>query len=305
MFRRAIQAAVAEPTTSFPPPLLYGGPGFARFWRDLERSARTSEHRGNFKSGIPRATEAALRPLRASDIVTIVDLGIGTLDSGKQVYNLLEQQQFKIINYVGVDISMEMLHHATSEMRHMAQASNVHCINSDFYELHKIKTLLPDSDRKIFLLLGNTLGNEPDAERLLKEICDVMGQDDRLILEIQLLSEAPTNEPVLDKFYIGPFLYAGFRTDEMECRRQTDASSTDQLVSFVVKTKTSKQLAQPRDSFTIEAGNYTSHVVRKFSAQSIKDIVENSNLKFDYPEELPKDEPSSGARRFGYFVLRK
>jgi hypothetical protein len=132
-----------------------------------------------------------------------------------------------------------------------------------------------------------------------------MGQDDRLILEIQLLSEAPTNESIFDTFYIGPFLYAGFRTEEMECKRQTDSSSTDQLVSFVVTTKTSKRIAQPPYSFTIEAGDYTSHVVRKFSAQSIQDIVENSGLKFDYPEELPKDESSSGARRFGHFVLRK
>ncbi len=303
-FDEAIKQAI-ENKISFPPPVLYGGPGSAIFWSDLERGTFTSEHRGNFRNGIPGATRAALQDLSPSDVLTIVDLGIGTLDAGRQVHSMIRDQNHTIINYVGVDVSLEMLHQATSDMRDMADTGAVHGIHSDFYELKKVADLLPESDRRIFMLLGNTLGNENNPRRLLSRIAGVMSNEDRLILELQLLSEAPPNEEIFIKFYMGPFLYAGFGPDDMVCNRHTAVSASDQVVSFIVTTKKSRQIAHHSFNLDIREGDYTTHFVRKFSISWIKEMVEGSGLKFDYPQTMPADEPTSAARRFGYFVLRK
>jgi hypothetical protein len=203
-----------------------------------------------------------------------------------------------------------MLLSATPHLRNMTTTGDVYCINCDFYYLESVQELLPEAGRRIFLLLGNTIGNEQDPVKLLKAIRKVMRPADRLILEAQLLSETSKAQGTpFDKFYMGPFLYAGFGVQEVECVKEVlERPDKDQQICFKVTTKKPKEMSHPRfpRPVTIDVGEYTTHVVRKFSVASLQNIIRNSDLKIVSPDLMPKeDKPSSPTRLFAYLVLSR
>jgi hypothetical protein len=75
----AFRKAIENPGRPFVPPVLYGCPGFAQFWWDLENSVPYEEQRESFTSRIRGALTVALAGQSKSEAVTIVDLGVGTL----------------------------------------------------------------------------------------------------------------------------------------------------------------------------------------------------------------------------------
>jgi uncharacterized SAM-dependent methyltransferase len=237
------------------PGVLYGAPGFAKFWYDLEGDPSYEEQRRSFHNGIPGAVAASLMDLRDSDAVTLVDLGIGTLKSGNEVHRLVRQRGFKSINYVGIDVSYEMLLLGAPGMQNISRYSmgEVYSINCDFHDLDKVGDLIPSGGRRVFLLLGNTLGNEHSPGALLREIGKAMEPEDRLILELQLLNQAPPSTEITERFYKGPFLYNSAGVDEKVISRRVVKPNeiNEQLVSFVVNIGERRYFTHPRFSNAI------------------------------------------------------
>ena len=124
-------------------------------------------------------------------IVTIVALGIGSFSVGSEFLSLfLNSPSFRVVNYIGVDASFEMLAQAldleSAKAASLVQAIQlggaVFGLDSDFASLVKHRHYLPEDGRRIFVIFGNTLGNEPQAEPMLRWITNEMNEGDYLFI---------------------------------------------------------------------------------------------------------------------------
>lgn len=196
--------------------MLYFGPGLADNWFRVNNDfdANRELHAAFMGQFLPLLSEIHPEELR------IVDLGVGDFKKGNEILqHYLGDRDLKL-DYFPLDISDEMLKKAADPKKWPAidevlkRAGKVIALNTTFDELPKYSYLFQSSARAqtLFLLLGNTLGNELQEAETLSVIRDAMGDNDVLMAELQLAEDKPfsggeaANQNQPNKyFYTGPF----------------------------------------------------------------------------------------------------
>jgi hypothetical protein len=206
------------------PRLPYFGPGLASLWIRLCQSTKyVQEMNAEFSGHMNK-----LLRMSAGSSINVIDLGIGDFNKGRIVLEKLIRRRVRV-NYVPVDVSYEMIVIALNRhggdrslLARLNDTGSIWAINSTFANLPKFRSVLPKT-KNLFLLLGNTLGNEMDESDMLAQIARVMNPDDELLVEVQLLEDhPPTTETLTDafqekKFFYGaPFFALGYREDDVD-----------------------------------------------------------------------------------------
>jgi hypothetical protein len=210
---------------ALPSSMLYYGPDMAGRWlKDVSQRPAHIEKRDAFQQFLRGSTSDFLNLGQRSDTICLVALGIGDLKNItrllNRLLNLCPQQRVQFIAY---DISFDMLAASLAQLEREGSRDvisringRIVGINDEFSRLSNYRRLMSSAHTRVFCLLGNTLGNEPDEQRMLEPIQSCMGCNDRLLIEVQLAEEdmQPTEAIRLaiqqDKeFYAGPFLICG------------------------------------------------------------------------------------------------
>jgi uncharacterized SAM-dependent methyltransferase len=120
-------------------------------------------------------------------------LGPGTGEKDAAVVATLFQHRPG--NFIGVDMSHDMLRIATQRLRMTANA-DIMSVDMDFSEGDNLRKLRKTLDGLcgqqpiLYSLLGNTLGNLDDDRGVLRRIRQGMRAEDRLLLEVAITEEA-------------------------------------------------------------------------------------------------------------------
>jgi uncharacterized SAM-dependent methyltransferase len=120
-------------------------------------------------------------------------LGPGTGEKDAAVVATLFQHRSG--NYIGVDMSHDMLRIATQRLRMTANAE-IMSVEMDFSEADNLRRLRKTLDELcglqpiLYSLLGNTLGNLDDDRGALRRIRQGMRAEDRLLLEVAITEDA-------------------------------------------------------------------------------------------------------------------
>lgn len=316
---RKFEEYVKPATPALPSEMLYYGPGLAEAWIRLAANSDANQQQ---LEAFNRDFVPLLSPY-ASGSLSVVDLGVGDFEKGKRVLRHLLESDVSSLSYFPLDISYQMLALALGEMplfeRLKKQRGSVACINTSFSQLGAYREIISTGSRTLFLLLGNTLGNELDEVAMLRDIGAAMDADDLLFAELQLLESEPIpDEEITDSiqdakaFYAGPFIALGYPEHEIELRAETSCGpwmtpTETATVRFICRPSTRHVLRHP--TFASKKGvrispevDITVYVVRKYHPSAIEAIFERAGL--DVVDSSVSDVGDSG-RRFSHLIARK
>ena len=181
--------------------LYIGTEGF-KHWKEVVEDPNYFGHR--MKGEMAGQIHAAIEGVE-TDVFISFGPGYGTLD--RSIATSLGKE--KKVKYIPVDISEEMLVNSFNELRQVADVP--FGIMTDFEEGFPFlqEYLREVRGRKLFSMLGNTLGNLDQTERdFLNNIRGIMSPDDLLMLEVSTTSgqksvdnaQSPKSQ-ALRKFY--------------------------------------------------------------------------------------------------------
>ena len=169
----------------------------AGFWNDLVVKSRES---GGYVTDLntPKILENSLNYLKyyTKDYkkVNIIDLGTGNSQSMKEIASCFRSLN-KLKYYVGVDISEEMLNFSKQNLLNEYPDLNYVPLISDFEnknlttDLFKIKD---EGEINLVFLIGGTIGNTENQQKLFENISLSLDKDDLLIVTNRL--ENPLNK---------------------------------------------------------------------------------------------------------------
>jgi hypothetical protein len=219
------------------PRLPYFGPGLASLWIRVGQSTDyVQEMNAQFGGHMSN-----LLDIEAGTSLNVVDLGIGDFEKGRIILEKLLRRGARV-TYIPVDVSYEMIvialnRHAgeRSLITRLNKTDSIWSINSTFENLPNFQSVLPNT-RTLFLLLGNTLGNELDESDMLTQIARVMKKDDELLVEVQLLEDSPPSLKKLTEdfqqkkfFYGAPFFALGYRDEDIDVSVGEDSEQHSRL----------------------------------------------------------------------------
>src|ERR1700733_11389556 len=218
--------------------LIYYGPGLAQFWFQIAREGAANRE---LTSSLRDSIAVLFEPLIATNM-NIIDLGVGDFEKGHMILEyILQHKSVETINYYPLDVSYEMLvlalntrgeHFGSSTLRAVQQHGSVTALNATFSQLRSYTHLFSPPGRNIFLLLGNTIGNETVEIQTLTEISDGMNKGDTLVMEVQLIERDPPSSEEDNvaiqrhkQFYTGPLRLCGYdwRDIALSIRRNDDS----------------------------------------------------------------------------------
>jgi len=134
-----------------------------------------------------------------NNIKAYISLGSGTGEKDISILRSLLEKNDKLI-YIPVDMSSNMLEECITKLRDQIKNYPYQCIlpiEMDFYkhgmllELRKIiEKIIPNKEKILFSILGNTLANFENDDLLLKDIRNnLMDPNDLLLLELSKLGK--------------------------------------------------------------------------------------------------------------------
>ncbi|MCK9578193.1 L-histidine N(alpha)-methyltransferase [bacterium] len=138
-----------------------------------------------------------------TDTVNIIDFGCGDGIPMLPIFEYLATLNIKNINYIPVDISQAMLEGSTRSIKARFGSINMTPILFDFEKGEIIEKILQISRNKnthnYFFLLGNTIGNFDNTEKVLSNLKMSMFSDDHLIIGNQISNLINTSKII--KYY--------------------------------------------------------------------------------------------------------
>jgi hypothetical protein len=323
-FKTSMEQAVP----SFKSRMLYFGPGLATHWNRISREYDAYPENLEVFKGTLRGMLAGPR----SDGINLIDLGIGNFDKGEAILShCLNQPEIKAINYFPYDVSYEMLALALQigedserdQIRRRVQTQgSIVAINALFADLDRYNHLFSPPSRNVFLLLGNTLGNEPDEIETLRDIRKGMNAGDVLITELQLVEEDPLPDTTLTEniqssayFYVGPFTAIGggsVADFKISVRRDLDeerdrGSMAGLSYKIICRPRSVREVRHPAyragEVVRIPGRDIVVYIVRKYRAETVAELFRQAGFDEISVASSPGEGPRS--RRFCYITARK
>lgn len=302
--------------------LLYYGPGLARNWLETSKSDYEVKRRQCFNQCLPE--------LLAKHLIghtNLIDLGVGDFQMARIIIEYgLEAKTVPLLNYYPLDISYEMIASSllNKEMDNakilsqvLNQQGEIVAMNTPFTELFLYKNLFCEECKNIYLLLGNTIGNEFDPIHTLQLIRKSMSEEDILIIEFQLIEDevisdneltVKLNEDLqLRKFYKGAFLALGGEDSKIYLSiisSKGDYGSTK--YSFVCNFTAKTSLKHPAFEKPIEVKKDSSisvYVVNKFDFKKVKYILDRAG--FHILSQKISEFSNNKDKRFLYTVVQR
>jgi uncharacterized SAM-dependent methyltransferase len=320
------KTAMGSVLPALPSSMLYYGPGLARRWTLLNQDYRAyHELIAAFFNHFTELLDAYV----TSDL-NVVDLGVGDFRKGHSIIqHLLLSPEVRTLNYFPLDISYEMLAQALNPRRapvevqrtliQLRQKGFLVAINADFLQLDHFCHLFTPPSRNIFLLLGNTLGNELNEVETLKGIARTMTENDVFLAELQLAEEKPASaaEVTADiqntrDFYRGPFITLGCNSDDIEVEARKDdeealARGIDAITyQFICRIKRPQTVNHPSfddGQVRIKPANICTYIVRKYREDAVPSFFEDAGFEVLEYRSTPGQDPRS--RRFGYVAAKR
>jgi L-histidine N-alpha-methyltransferase len=156
----------------------------------------------------PTRTERALLETHAQAIaamtgaVELVELGSGSAAKTRVLLDAMANrpQPASLRRYVPLDVAESVVRSSAEALVSEYRGLRVHGVVGDF-ERHLARIPPPTSgEPRIVALLGGTIGNFPPGSRrrLLREIGELLGPEDRLLLGTGLVTDVPTLEAAYD-----------------------------------------------------------------------------------------------------------
>lgn len=187
--RRALEDDVRRGLTSSPkaiPPLWFYDEAGSRLFEEITR----------LPEYYPTRAERRLLTEHAGDIArlaradTLVELGAGACDKTRLVLDAMRAEG-PPLRYVPFDVSDEFLREAAKGLIEDYEGLRVHAVVGDFRQhLGRI----PTEGRRLIAFLGGTIGNLVPGERarFLSALHDTMGEDDHLLIGVDLVKDRDT-----------------------------------------------------------------------------------------------------------------
>jgi L-histidine N-alpha-methyltransferase len=153
----------------------------------------------------PTRTERALLEAHAAEIAAatgaaeLVELGSGSASKTRVLLDAMAAAG-RLRRYVPLDVAEGVVRDCAEALVEEYDGLRVHGVVGDFERhLGEIPAPEPGAPR-IVALLGGTIGNFPPGSRrrLLREIGELLGQDDRLLLGTGLVTDVPALEAAYD-----------------------------------------------------------------------------------------------------------
>ena len=152
----------------------------------------------------PTRTERAILEGQATEIVQetgaveLVELGSGSAEKARILLDAMEGEG-QLRRYIPLDVSEQALRQAATELVAEYEGLQVDGVVGDF-ERHLDSVPEPDGGPRLVALLGGTIGNFPPGSRrrLLRNIRELLGPDDRLLLGTDLVKDPATLEAAYD-----------------------------------------------------------------------------------------------------------
>jgi hypothetical protein len=211
-------------------------------------------------------------------------------------------------------------HYVAATLEAIQQAGSITAINAPFSQLYRYRHLFSPPSKNIFLLLGNTLGNESVEIQTLNEISQGMNPGDVLVVEVQLIEKEPPtrdeeNESVQkhEDFYCGPFWAVGYDTRNIELSVRSDpaadASRGIAAVTLEIMAKLKSPLRAFHPSFSngslfVPGGeSVIVYLIRLYEEGTVERFLVQAG--FEVMEARTTPAPNPRSRRFSYVVARK
>lgn len=320
-----LEANISPPFRYLNSRLSYYGPDLAKFW--FQRARQDAANRE--MTTVLQGELLSLLHSQVDSSVNIIDLGIGDFEKGHIVIDfLLRQPSVKTINYFPLDVSYEMLalalrtkadHYAAATLQAIQQNGSITAINAPFSQLSRYQHLFSPPSKNIFLLLGNTLGNEAVEIQTLHEISRGMNVGDILVIEVQLIeNEPPTSDEdnkTIQKhkdFYCGPFWALGYDIRDIDLSIKSDSADAYRgipAVTFLVTAKLKKPLSAAHPSFSsgrlyLAAGeSVIVYLIRLYQEGAVEGFLPQAG--FEVIDVRTSTNPNPRSRRFSYVVAKK
>jgi hypothetical protein len=313
------------------PRSLYDGPGLARLWVDWQSHFKAYDE--ETKQALAHVLDRFLDQMPRK-LSCIVDLGVGDLIKGHEVLRFARTRLAAEPRYVGVDASFQMLIDAIRVngpnpgiAQTIGAAPDRICgINAGFDQLVKCRSQFPSGGESLFLLLGNTLGNEPDERQTLLNIVKAMSPGDHLLLDIQLCEDEVITadeirhrldtEPAL-AFMRGPLMAFGVSPEKLavEVRLRMAGAGHWHARAYdvlLVPTEEIRITEWPpnggdNDRTVVLASHHhiPVYTFKRYELERVKSLMTSVGLRLvAEPLQHPRDAQPQG-RRYGYFLCRK
>jgi hypothetical protein len=321
-----LEANLSPPYRYLNSKLVYYGPGLAKLW--IQRARADAANRAMI--GLLASNLQDLLDPHLSESINIIDLGVGDFEKGHTVLEFfLRAPEVRTINYFPLDVSYEMLvlalrtrpdHYSAKTLQAIQQNGSITAINATFSQLDRYRHLLTPPSRNVFLLLGNTLGNESVEIQTLTDISAGMNAGDLLLTEVQLIEQEPPsieedNRAIQEhrEFFTGPFRALGYdiRNIDLSIRTNPAADQTRGIpaVTYEVMCRLKKPLSAQHPAFANERISVPGgelicvYLIRLYYEEALQYFLNQTG--FEVLESRVTPAPTPKSRRFHYVVARK
>jgi L-histidine N-alpha-methyltransferase len=180
-----VRDGLTRPLKELPPKLFYDSQGSALF----DRITELPEY-------YPTRCEREILERRAYEIVRDVE-ELVELGSGSATKTRVLLATGAIERYVPVDVSESVVERCAHDLQAAYPWLAVHGLIGDF---HRDLAHLPPGERRLFAVLGGTIGNlhPPERAGFLAMLRGLMGPDDRLLLGTDLVKDVARLEAAYD-----------------------------------------------------------------------------------------------------------
>ena len=321
-----LEANLSPPYRYLNSKLLYYGPGLAKNWIQRARAdAANRDMLGLLENNVENLLDPQL-----AESVNVIDLGVGDFEKGHTVLEFfLRAPQVRTINYFPLDVSYEMLmqalrtraeHYAAKTLQAVQRNGSITAINATFSQLERYKHLFTPPSSNLFLLLGNTLGNESVEIQTLTDIAAGMNAGDLLLIEVQLIELQPPSIEEDNKgiqkdkeFYTGPFRVLGYDPRNIELSIRTNPAAdqargipavTYEILCTLNKPLTVRHPAFVNEKISVPAGDCICvYLIRLYHEEALANFLSQTGFEIVKSRVTPVATPQS--RRFEYVVARK
>jgi hypothetical protein len=326
---REMEGYLQSTKVVLPSELTYYGPGLAYQWIGVANGGPGNEAQTRaFERAISDILRNHVNTTTRNSPLTLVDLGIGNFFKGEKIIQemMAQRQQGKLnLRYVAYDISFEMIctalgvnsgRNATVETLKLP-GNDILGITAPFEKLKNYKDVI-GTNECLFLLLGNTLGNELNEEQTLRSISEVMKAGDKLLIEVQLMEDKPIPVEVIAgnfrkdiQFYAGPLLAFGCPEDNISLQVVPDFGPKGGMKCWTYSCECSiansveRYVAPIKKKVTYGGGDtvVTTYIVRKYSESALDSMIHKAKLKVI--DKLKSPSLGEYKRQFQYIVAER
>lgn len=237
---------------------------------------------------------------KETDLVNIIDFGCGDGVPILPIFEHLVSLSVSNINYIPVDISQSMLDFATKTVKDKFSSVNISPILFDFEKGEIIEKILQfprnKNSHNYFFLLGNTIGNFDNTEKVLSNLKMSMFSDDYLIIGNQISNLLNTSKII--KYYqakeMSDFFSRTLRSFGMECRFDEFCirwnEKKKQIEGFLVLEKDKSIVINERSLKFEKSEEILLFISKKYIEESIVELLNKAGFRIDlFTTNVKKD----------------